>query len=56
VSVPGYVGFREKGESIMESRQLSGLVSLGKSGLLRVFDDTLPDLSAKRLVGISGDS
>jgi hypothetical protein len=55
VSVPGHVGFREKGESVMETSELCGLVSLSKTGLLRVFYDALPDLPGEGLVSVGGD-
>jgi hypothetical protein len=55
VSVPGHVGFREKGKGVMESSQLGGLVDLTEAGFLRVFYNALPDLPGESLVGIGGD-
>jgi hypothetical protein len=56
MGVPGHVGFREKGESIMETSQLCGLVGLTETGLLRMLYDALPDLPGESLVGVGGDS
>jgi len=52
VLVPGRVGFRQKGQGVVDPGQLSGLTYLSLVGLVGPLNDGLPDVSGERLVRV----
>jgi len=52
VLVPGFVGFHQKGQGIVDPGQLSGLAHLSLVGLVGPLDDGLPDVSGERLIRV----
>jgi len=52
VLVLGRVGFRQKGQGVVDPGQLSGLTYLSFVGLIGPLDDSLPDVSGERLVRV----
>jgi len=50
--ISGSVSFRQEGQGIVYTSQLSGLTYLSLVGLIGPLDDGLPDVSGERLVRV----